>query len=154
MLSNAVLQTLVWILIAYVLIRYVQDVVYVERQYPYLNSLEKRIAGMMGSDGLFSREGEHYLRGYPIVLNLIDLFYKTFCPILFTGINIVHIVEEWRGRPGALPTFVDASICLAIVVITGFYCFEVHPKATRWCKGHVPGIRRAADKLHKILKEV
>ena len=42
-LSNAIIQTLLWLLIAYVMIRYIQDVLYVERQYVYLDNLESKI---------------------------------------------------------------------------------------------------------------
>ena len=38
--SNGIIQTLIWVLIAYVLVRYVQDVLYVERQYLYLDKIE------------------------------------------------------------------------------------------------------------------
>lgn len=69
--SNTVLQTLVWILIAYVLVRYVQDVLYVEQQYPYLDKLEKKIRELLeeGEEhNLFSREGDHYLDNYPTLV--------------------------------------------------------------------------------------
>ena len=152
--TNTVLQTLVWILIAYVLVRYVQDMMYVERQYPYLDSLEKKITGMMGKDSIFNREGEHYLKDYPIVLNLIDLFYKMFCPILFGVINVAHIIHEWQNNMSFLPLIIDSLICLAIVLITWFYYFEIHSKTTEWCKKHIPGVKWISSKFHKILKEV
>ena len=43
-ISNTIIQTLLWLLIAYIMIRYIQDVLYVERQYMYLNKLEKEIS--------------------------------------------------------------------------------------------------------------
>ena len=42
-LSNTIMQTLLWIVTVYILIRYIQDVLYVERQYGYLSALEKQI---------------------------------------------------------------------------------------------------------------
>lgn len=154
LLSNTVLQTLVWILIAYVLVRYVQDMLYVERQYVYLDRLEKQIDSMMGKDGIFNRESVHYLKNYPIALNLIDLFYKMFCPILFAGINVAHIIQEWKCNTMGLPIIVDSFICLSITIITWFYYFEIHTKTTEWCKKHIPGIRWISEKIRKILKEV
>ena len=153
-LSNTVLQTLVWIMIAYVLVRYVQDVMYVERQYPYLDGLEKKITQIMGKDSIFNREGDRYLKDYPIVLNLIDLFYKMFCPILFAGINIVHIIHEWQNNKNLLSVIIDSLICFTIIIITWFYYFEIHTKTTEWCKKRIPVVKRASDKLHEILKEV
>ena len=57
---------------------------------------------------MFNREGEHYLKDYPIVLNLIDLFYKMFCPILFAVVNIAHIVKEWQNNTRTLPLIIDS----------------------------------------------
>ena len=37
-LSNTIIQTLIWLLIVYVMIRYIQDMLYIERQYTYLDS--------------------------------------------------------------------------------------------------------------------
>lgn len=74
-LSNTIMQTLIWLLLAYVMIRYIQDVLYIERQYIYLDKLEKEISNLTVT-GVFSREGDSYQRNYPIVLNIIDLFYK------------------------------------------------------------------------------
>lgn len=79
-LSNSIIQTLIWLLIVYIMIRYVQDMLYVERQYSYLSKLEKEISHLSSTD-IFSREGENYQKDYPIVLNLIDLFYKMLMPV-------------------------------------------------------------------------
>lgn len=153
-ISNTVLQTLVWILIAYIFVRYVQDVLYVERQYLYIDSLEKKITNVIGNDSVFNREGEHYLKDYPIVLNLIDLFYKMFCPILFAVVNIAHIVKEWQNNTRTLPLIIDSLICLFVIIITGFYYFGIHKKTTQWCKKHIPGVKWISDKLHKMFKGV
>ena len=77
--GNVILQTLLWILIAYVTVRYCQETLYVERLYPYLDKLEKVIM-QESKTKIFEREGEAYQRDYPMVLNFIDLFYKMFCP--------------------------------------------------------------------------
>ena len=71
-LSNTIMQTLLWIVTVYILIRYIQDVLYVERQYGYLSALEKQISELNEID-IFKRESDNYLSNYPIVLNLIDL---------------------------------------------------------------------------------
>jgi hypothetical protein len=149
-----VVQTFVWILIAYILVRYCQDVMYVERQYMYIDRLEKRISNEMG-ENLFSREGENYVKDYPMILNFIDLFYKMFSPILFAGINIAHINMEWQqDRFAGLPRTVDTILFVAIMIITWFYFFEMHSKITGWFKKYIPPIRWIANVLRKILKEV
>ena len=150
--SNGILQTLIWILIAYVLVRYVQDVLYVERQYKYLDKLEKKIAGLL-EDDFFSREGDNYLRDYPMVLNFVDLFYKLFSPVLFTVINIARIIGEWRTVGSKLALVCDTTICVAILIITWFYFFEVHSRLATWFKKCWP-IGWMAEKLRDILKYV
>ena len=154
--SNTILQTLVWILIAYVLVRYIQDVLYIERQCGYMATLEKNIRDMLGEDegnNIFSREGDHYLENYPMVLNFIDLFYKFFSPILFTAINIVHIFHEWKSGISIAPLIADTSICAAVFIITWFYFFEIHSKIAELFK-RFPPIGWMAKTLRKWLKEV
>ena len=94
-LSSNILQTLLWVSTTYATIRYVQDVLYIERQYNYMALLEKKLSETMD---VFMREGEHYQKDYPMVLNFIDLFYKMLSPILFLAINIVRIVFEWKRQ--------------------------------------------------------
>ena len=150
--SNGILQTLIWILIAYVLIRYVQDVLYVERQYKYLDKLEIKITGLLGDD-IFSREGNNYLKDYPLVLNFVALFYNFFSPVLFTVINIAHIVVEWRTASSKLGLACDTMICVAILMITWLYFFEVHTRIATWFKKFKP-IGLMAGKLRELLKLV
>lgn len=151
-LSNTIIQTLIWLLIVYVMIRYIQDMLYIERQYTYLNKLEKEISNLTIS-GIFSREGENYQRNYPMVLNFIDLFYKMLMPILFALINIVRIHEEWILSQESLIALVcDTILCAAIIVIDWFYFFEIHTKITGFCKSHLPFINSIANGLRKVLK--
>lgn len=153
-LSNAIIQTLLWLLIAYVMIRYIQDVLYVERQYVYLDNLERKIT-RLSLMGIFTREGINYQRDYPMVLNFIDLFYKMLMPVLFAVINIVRIHEEWIMKQGPNITLgCDTILCIAIIIIDWFYFFEIHTKITKLCKKYIPFINSTAKILRKILKEI
>lgn len=153
-LSNTIIQTLIWLLIVYVMIRYIQDMLYIERQYTYLDKLEKEISNLTIA-GIFSREGENYQRNYPIVLNFIDLFYKMLMPILFALINMIRIHEEWiLSQESIIALVCDTILCVAIIVIDWFYFFEIHTKVTGFCKRYVPFIDSIANGLRKVLKEV
>ena len=128
---------------------------YVERQYVYLDLLEKRIGALIdsGKENIFGSEGERYLKDYPMVLNFIDLFYKMFCPLLFSAINIVRIIVEWINNGPRLSTWCDTIVCTAIFVITWFYFFNIHKKITAWfmkCRL----IKGIANFLNRCLKEV
>lgn len=151
--GNVILQTLLWILIAYVTVRYCQETLYVERLYPYLDNLEKAIM-QESKTKIFEREGEAYQRDYPMVLNFIDLFYKMFCPVLFVGINIVRISMEWKGKSITPALICDTAIFSVIFIVTWFYFFEIHSKITAWCKKYIPCVNKMAIVLRKILKEV
>lgn len=151
-LSNTIIQTLIWLLITYVMIRCVQDMLYVERQYSYLNNLENEISK---SINVFKREGENYQENYPMVLNFIDLFYKMLMPIFFTIINMIRIYKEWLSFCEIHIALVcDSVLFIAIFVITWFYFFEIHPQITAVCKKNIPFVNAIAEILRKVLKEV
>lgn len=153
-IGNTILQTLLWLLITYVLIRYIQDVLYVERQYIYLDKLEKEISRYISVDA-FAREGDNYQKNYPMVLNFIDLFYKMLMPIFFALINMVRIYEEWiLSDKITIAIICDTVLFLSIFIIDWFYFFEIHAKITKFCKRHIPFIDAIAKRLRKILKEV
>lgn len=94
-LGHEIIQTFLWMMIVYVLIRYVQDMIYVERQYGYLTKLEIKISSIV-ADEMFSRESSNYLKEYPKILNLIDLFYKMVMPVLFLVLNLYILL--WNGN--------------------------------------------------------
>lgn len=154
-LGNSIIQTLIWILIAYVSIRYVQDMMYIERQYGYMDKLEKKICASIDYHNLFSREGDHYKESYPMVLNFIDLFYKMLMPILFIIINSVHIHREYMlEKMITWALACDTILYVAIFIIMWFYFFEIHSKITGFCKKHIPLINKISIILRKWLKEV
>lgn len=153
-LSNTIIQTLLWLLIVYVMIRYIQDMLYIERQYMYLDNLEKEITDL-GAINIFAREGANYQRNYPMVLNFIDLFYKMLMPILFALINSVRIYREWMLLNKVTISFIcDVVLFMSIFVINWFYFFEMHSKITSFCKRYMPLVDVISKKLRKILKEV
>ena len=153
-LSNTIMQTLLWIVTVYILIRYIQDVLYVERQYGYLSALEKQISELNEID-IFKRESDNYLSNYPIVLNLIDLFYKTFMPILFIIINSVRIFMEWENAIRiSIALVCDTAIFSAVFIITWFYFFEIHSKITNFLKEKLPPIAWIARVIRDLLKSI
>lgn len=147
-----ILQTLLWVLVAYVTIRYCQETLSVERLYNYLNALETSLTKECSIS--FKREGEEYFSRYPIVLNIIDLFYKMFCPILFVTINIIRINLEWKGKYLSLSLMIDTVVFLSIFIVSWFYFFEIHSKITNWFKQRFAIINKIALLLRKLLKEV
>lgn len=152
--GSNILQTLIWVSITYVMIRYVQDMLYIERQYTYMDTLEKEISEK-GSVGVFNREGLHYRENYPMVLNLIDLFYKMLSPVLFLTINTIKIASEWKQLNSlTLALACDTVLYGSLSLILWFYFFEIHSKITSWFKKHIKIIDNIASTLRKWFKEV
>lgn len=153
--SNDIIQTVVWMLIAYISIEYFKKVLCIERQYSYINKLEKKIDFLCGKDSLFNREGEDYQKNYPIVLNLTDLFYKMISPVLFQIINCIKIYKEYNSADvGSLSFVFDFIIFIAVFTITWFYFFEIHDSITTWCKEKIPLVEKVSLYLHDWLKGV
>lgn len=150
-IGNNVFQTLLWLLLAFYLIRYVQNTVYVERQYDYQSMLEKQLDEKTESN-LFGREGRHYSENYPNSLNLIDLFYKVVSPILFLVINLYRIITEFRMFSWSV--IIDSVLCVSITIILWAFFFDIHRKTSNWCREHVPGFSKTADWIRKELKKV
>lgn len=151
-LGLGIFQTLLWVLTLYIMIRYIQSTLSVERLYTYQRDLEEKMTEM----GIpIQREGKNYDSEYPMVSNFIDLFYKMLCPVFFFVLNIVRIIQEYKTVSHVTWHFgFDAILCIVLEIITWFYFFQIHSKITGWCKRHIPGIGWIATGLRKILKEV
>lgn len=137
-IGNNLIQSMLWILIAYYITRYIQETLYVERQYKYQDYLEKKLNDLKECD-LFGREGEWYHSEYPNSLSLIDIFYKMICPIIIFAINIYKIVIECKAFSGS--TIIDLIACIVIEIILWAYFFDLHPGISEWCRKHIPGLK-------------
>ena len=73
-------QTFLWIIYSYLLARYYQAVIYIERQYKYIEQLECNLSDDTQFEN-FNRESKAYLRGYPWSLTVIHFFYNIIVPI-------------------------------------------------------------------------
>lgn len=106
-----VIQVFVWLLLLWFLMRYCQRVVYIERQYYYLQHLEKQLN--------ITREGDDYLKNYPAVLNLIHGIYQWAFPIILFTLILVKIVWEFLSKlywPFLVIDSALALICLILLV--------------------------------------
>lgn len=153
-LGHEIIQTFLWMMITYVLIRYVQDMIYIERGYDYLDKLEKKISSTI-ADEMFSREGANYQREYPKILNLIDLFYKMVMPVLFFLVNFMHIIIEWQySQKNVLSIACDTLICVVIFIITWLYFFWFHSSIAEYWKKKSKIVNKVDKWLSKELKKV
>ncbi len=126
-----IVQAFLWALITHLLMQYLHKNIYVERQYSYLNILEKEIGSHLNS-GLFNREGDNYLKNYPLISNVLDIFYKCFFPILVVGINGTKLVFEYINGVCLFLKIFDTICFLFILLLIILYLkmlyFDTHSK--------------------------
>lgn len=84
------LQIVISIAVSYLLIRYFQSNIQAERQYSYISKLENELTDKVGTD-MFCRESTEYIRNYPFVLNIIDIFYKFIIPLILLSLHLVKM---------------------------------------------------------------
>lgn len=108
-----VFQSFSWLLLLWLLMRYLQKVVYIERQYRYIQRLEKKLE--------ISREGDDYLGDYPALLNIIHWIYQHFFPIALVVLLTLRIGWECF-QPLYWPfKFFDTSVCLLCLILLFAY---------------------------------
>ena len=116
-LGSSIIESLLWILIMYISIRYCQNTIYVERQYKYIHKLEEKIADEL-SIYSFNRESYNYLSYRPFVLKLIHFFYTWISPTIFIFINSVRIVLETTTLKWNVYLFLDIFVYLITTVLS------------------------------------
>lgn len=115
----SIFQSLNWAVLAYVLIRYVQASIQVERAYIYESQLEDRLG--------ITREGSSYLNNYPVALDFIDFFYKKIYPLaLIIGVFTKSILEWQSPNYGTIPCLIDSALALFIIALMVLYMAFLH----------------------------
>lgn len=120
-----ILPSVIWIIVTYILVRYYQTTIYVERQYPYIKLIEDEIAKETGLT-CFDRESTAYLRGYPKVLDMIHFFYSWIIPVLLLTINSVKIILEWGTMGCTASTWVNSAIYMFSLILTVMFLVFLH----------------------------
>ena len=115
-----------------VVIKYFQSVVFIERQYTYLHSLEDNLSSEYNGQA-FTREGKSYLSNYPAFLNWASFLYTMLFPAILAVVTTSKIVSEYRqyGYSEVLLWF-NVLIYIFIMISLGLYLYGIHfkPKNT------------------------
>jgi len=122
-IENDIVQTFLWLLIAVFLIKYIQETIYIERQYIYQSKIEKEIDVLLGTD-FMGREGQEYDKNYPKSLRIISFFYAWLCPILFFAINTYRIINECINF--RIITLLDVFIYICVEMIIILFLLDIH----------------------------
>jgi hypothetical protein len=133
-LPLAALLSATWVMTLAVALRYCQDSIWVDRQYPYVHDLEAEISPQLGGGTLYRREGQVYLDKYPMLLNVAWIAYVVVFPLLALIASLGLIVVEWLRLP--YPWYhrvFDSAIAFALVAC--FFLYRVQPYlANKWRK--------------------
>ncbi len=126
-LSPEFITGMLWFIILSLVIKYAQTLVYIEKQYDYIHTLEVSIDREVGNSKVFSREGHSYLNNYPKFSTWVWLIYTVFFPIMLLLILGYKIFTEVTlGFSTAL--VIDSVLCLMIFISMFLYLVLIHKK--------------------------
>src|SRR3990167_3273163 len=111
-------------------VKYFQTVIYIEKQYAYLEKIETALNSKFGGD-IFTREGKSYLKNYPIFSCWSHVLYTIILPVILFAVLLSKIINEMY-KFGAFSWFlvfnVFIFICIAISIILYLISFHLKKK--------------------------
>lgn len=125
------INSILWFVLLVFTMKYFQLNIVVERQYKYLNILEKEINEYIGKQYVFQREGKSYATLYKCFPNIVWIIYTYTFPILLLGMSIVKLIQELKSYSSFELTLILDIILfliLCIVVISYFYSYHFEGK--------------------------
>jgi hypothetical protein len=123
-----------WMVTLTVGLRYCQVTILVQRQYPYLHTLEEAISPNVGGGNLYQREGKVYLQEYPLLLDVAWFAYCILFPIIVIVATIGLIIWEIRQLPYPIYHKLFDEL-IAIALICFFFVYRMQPSlVSRWRK--------------------
>ncbi len=123
------LQSLFWLILLYLTMRYYQINVYVERQYNYIHSLESDIESY--AKITFNRESGDYLSNYPKMNSFMDMLYKWVFPLIFCFVISCKILYEIMYFTSFWLLLCDITLFCILFVLTILYLCFLHPKLSK-----------------------
>lgn len=125
-ISNQIstIQSLLWLLLLYLTMRYYQSTIYIEKQYLYIHSIEEKISNLKHIK--FNREGGNYLLNYPKMNDFIDFLYKWTFPTIYCLMIFYKIKNEIFSLKITLLLFLDVLLFLICFVLTILYMLFWH----------------------------
>ena len=126
--SLSVIGTVLWFAILGLVIRYFQTVIYIERQYAYIHSLEELLSAYY-EGGAFTREGKSYLHNSPLFSKWTNAVYRIAFPLLLVLVLAVKLATEFSRAMTLDWLFAfDALTFGAIGVSVALYLVSLHGK--------------------------
>ena len=122
------IQSIIWFILLAIVIKYFQSVVFIERQYSYIHSLENILSSQY-ADGVFTREGDSYLNDYPVFLNWASFLYTILFPTILVVVVSSKIISEYKQYGcGEILIWFNFLIFLFIFISIVLYLYVIHFK--------------------------
>jgi hypothetical protein len=124
--SISFLSSIIWATLMFVVVRYYQTNVGLERQYRYIHALEETLQAHY-SGVAFSREGKHYLTDYPLFSAATSRLYTLVFPVSLVLVSILKIVSELRIQEAStIPLAINGLLCLLTIAASALYLLHVN----------------------------
>lgn len=130
-------------------IKYFQFNLLIERQYPYLHHIEKKLSRKLKNFNVF-REGKAYLNHYPIFSSIVHRIYTIAFPILLVTLvtyKWLYIIES-VNKPGFF--WFDTIVSLFIIILTLCYMAWVHFGDFKKCRKMKMANKAHSEEAKKI----
>lgn len=122
----AALLSVTWVYTLALSLRYCQDAIAVDRQYPYVHKLEQKMSSKLGAGRVYRREGNQYLHDYPLMLNVAWYAYVVLFPIVVIfAISWMLVVECSLLESPVIHKIFDTV--LGISTASVFYLYRIDP---------------------------
>ncbi len=115
--SSNIIQAVLWIVLLFSTLRYLGLNINLDRSYSYIHQLEERI-NKISSNPIITREGESYLRNYPVLNNITYYMYRVVIPIIYNFVIIYKLKLEYIAQQ-------EISIFVIFQTIIGILCIAL-----------------------------
>jgi hypothetical protein len=121
------INSIVWFCLLALALKYFQTMWFIERQYRYTHRLEESVAAILTiNDKVFSRQGEHYLRDYPLFSEWSHFLYTIAFPLLLLAVVSLKIKREFVCWTCSGLFYANAFMSIAIVLSVVLYLVMLH----------------------------
>jgi len=127
-IDKSFLGSIIWFILLVTIVRYTQVVVYIERQYAYIQRIEKELQNHYDDEIVFTREGESYLKKYPKFSDWVWILYMILFPCILVVVVLVKIINEWIVTSSVLflPIILNTIIAICILISIALYMLFMH----------------------------
>lgn len=122
-----------WVMTLAIALRYCQTSIWITRQYGYVHYLEDVISPAVGGGDRYRREGNVYLKDYPLALDMTFVAYVLVFPLIVVLATLG--LTYWEcARLDYSPVHRLFDITIAVSLIAVFLIYRVIPYVQKWWK--------------------